>query len=768
MNLLGSRESLWLRVAGASGWGVAWALVLASSLPWLIPETWDGIISKFFLRVGWVIAIGSLFLLQSKLRYVGLCIIVLWATFLGMSRLARWDFAMPGGYQELEGIISEPWINRGFRQHSHLSVFSPSTMKGLSIPLSVPSDGEAPPLPGTPVRFRADMRSTQSGPGFLAERPLWRARNEKRQRQVTLSSALIMESLAPPEPSLLLRFRCWMMARFQSLPIKSGTARDIWGALTLGIHPINDDVTNSFAESGILHLLVVSGLQITLVMATVEALLRKILKRGSGIGAILCGLAFSALVGFTAPIWRGLLMGFAWVFGRAFGWKIPPALSLHLALLVWLVLNPATGCAPGFLLGWWALLGLVWVTEPLQGLISPIFGRWSVWIARVSAPWATTMPLLAILNGGIPAWGIITNLVVLPFVWILLPLCLFLTIVPIPPLVVLTAEVLDFLTVGLVPIFARIMPMATGILWPWILLVLGWLLLAQFKATFKKSRALTTGLLATSIGLIAYGGTGRSVKTLTLGVPDIGQGDALLLRVPNGDATLIDTGPTPWSARRLVRIMSRMGVREPVHLIITHPHSDHAGGSATLTRLWPTASLSIPTVANPSHVWAEFISDRNIESANVIVRGDSWFRGSTRFDVCWPPKPLRLPDPNMLSAVLRVRWNEHEIWFMGDALAIQERDLIDLGDPEPWDGYRLLKAGHHGGATATSAEWITALKPQTVIFTAEHPNRFGFPTLQVLQRVEDSGAEILVTGLSKGFTLKANEKDWIVYPHVTK
>jgi competence protein ComEC len=538
-----------------------------------------------------------------------------------------------------------------------------------------------------------------------------------------------------------------MHKRFQSLPIGEGSAKDLWGALALGIHPINDEVTSAFAESGVLHLLVVSGLQITMIMATVEALLRRTIKRGSSLGAILCGLAFSALVGFSAPIWRGLLMGTAWVFGMTQGWKLPPALSLHLALLIWMMLHPASGSAPGFLIGWWAMLGLIWVTEPLQGLISPLLGKGSIWLARVAAPWATTMPLLALLNGGIPAYGIFTNLAVLPFVWVLLPLCLALTVFPIPALVALTVSVLVFLATGLVPLFAKVIPMATGILWPWVALVVGWLLLANFRAAMRKSRMLTVALLSATICLIVTKGTGRKVRALTLEAPDIGQGDALLLRVPGADATLIDTGPTPWSARRVARVMSRRGVREPVHLIITHPHADHAGGWATLVRLWPAASLSVPIVAEPY---------------------DAWQRGNAHFSVHWPPKPFRLPDPNMLSAVLRVRCDPHEIWLMGDALAIQEKDMIDLGDPGPWQGTRLLKAGHHGGATATSQEWIDALLPDVVLFTSEYPNRFDFPKEEILYRCRAAGCGIIVTGPYKGVRMEAYGAAWHVYPGVWK
>src|ERR1035438_7728214 len=145
----------------------------------------------------------------------------------------------------------------------------------------------------------------------------------------------------------------------------------------------------------------------------------------------------------------------------------------------------------------------------------------------------------------------------------------------------------------LVPALTGIAPLGTGILWPWLLLALGWLALAHLQGRLRRTRALTLGLVGLSFGLLALRGTGHAATTLSLEAVDIGQGDALLLRVPGGEATLIDTGPGPWTGRRLARVLSRRGVREPVHLVLTHAHGDHAGGWATLSRLWPLASTSV-------------------------------------------------------------------------------------------------------------------------------------------------------------------------------
>lgn len=142
-------------------------------------------------------------------------------------------------------------------------------------------------------------------------------------------------------------------------------------------------------------------------------------------------------------------------------------MTLHGALLLWLVWHPASGCDPGFLLAWWALLGLVWGAEPLAGLSGPLLGRWALPFSRFLAPWLSTLPLLALLHGGAPLWGVAANLLVLPLVTFLTPVCLGLTLVPVPGVVPALGRLLAWTGERLVPRFAGIVPLGTGWLWPW-------------------------------------------------------------------------------------------------------------------------------------------------------------------------------------------------------------------------------------------------------------------------------------------------------------
>ena len=759
-----TRERLWQRLCGAHLWALPWAMAAACAVPWLIPERWDGSMDWTWLLGGWLLVVSSLVLLRcQRWGLVPLSIVLSWSVFLALRHQARWEAALPSGFQEVEGRISSTWRVQGDRRSGRISIQKPEALAGLELPINLPLEGTSAPPPGTPVRFQGELRPVDPAPTFIAERPLWRARSDQTPRRIFLRSAQIMEVLGPADPSPLLRLQVFFQRRFEALSLPNGPARDLWGALTLGIPPARDEVFSVFAESGTIHTLVVSGLQVTLVMVALEALWRRLLGRGSGVASSLTGILYCAVVGFSAPVLRGLLMGLAWALGRSQGWKLPPVLTLHIALLFWLLTHPAAGCEPGFLLAWWALLGLIWGAEPLAGLFAPFLGRWALPAARFLAPWLSTLPLLALLHGGVPLWGVVANLVVLPLVAFLTPVCLILTLLPIPGLVPAVGYLLAWTGERLVPIFARILPVGTGILWPWIGLTLGWIWLGQRHSTLCRTRALVTCMVLTSAGLLVFRGTGKAPSSLSLEAVDIGQGDAMLLRVPGGPAMVIDTGPNPWAARRIARVLSRRGVREDIELVITHPHGDHAGGWATLTRLRSFAATTIPDTALPAGIWTAFIPESAFKASRPLLRGAGWRLGEAEASVRWPPKPFNLSDLNMVSLVLRVRWRDREVWLMGDALGIQERDLMDLGEPGPGKGHRLLKVGHHGSRSASDSGWLSGLRPEMAVITAGRRNAFGFPHGSTLETLASVGCRsVWVTGLMNGVRIEAVPEGWSV------
>jgi competence protein ComEC len=236
-----SRSILWQRLSGASLWPLAWALATACAVPWLLPERWDGQVASHWLALGSLLWILSLTLVRTRRwAVVPLALGLAGFTCLGLAREARWETRLPAAFQALEGQIAAPWTLQGEGLRSQIDVSAPETLKGLSLSLTVPADSEqGPPEPGTPVRLRADLRPIQPAPTFLAERPLWRARSDESPRRVHLTSAQLMEVTGAAKPSWLLRLQCYARRRFEALPL-GPTAKDLWGALALGIPPADE------------------------------------------------------------------------------------------------------------------------------------------------------------------------------------------------------------------------------------------------------------------------------------------------------------------------------------------------------------------------------------------------------------------------------------------------------------------------------------------------------------------------------------------------
>jgi len=175
-----------------------------------------------------------------------------------------------------------------------------------------------------------------------------------------------------------------------------------------------------------------------------------------------------------------------------------------------------------------------------------------------------------------------------------------------------------------------------------------------------------------------------------------------------------------------------------------------------------------------------------------LHRGDDWPVGQATVSVRWPAASFDLPDANMVSTVLRVRWQDRELWLMGDALRIQERDLMELGEPggamnegdRPVASlplrppraphvisrqspatmsvalHRFLKVGHHGSRSASDPEWIKLLSPDAAIITAGRRNRFGHPHDETMDILHQAMVSTFITGMERGVRMEAVRGGW--------
>jgi competence protein ComEC len=123
----------------------------------------------------------------------------------------------------------------------------------------------------------------------------------------------------------------------------------------------------------------------------------------------------------------------------------------------------------------------------------------------------------------------------------------------------------------------------------------------------------------------------------------------------------------------------------------------------------------------------------------VLPRHDreSFSFGGMQIEIFSPPEGWRSSSQakNNDSLVMRLRYRESSVLLEGDAeQAVEERMLASYDLRAD-----LLKVGHHGSATSTSAAFIHAVQPRWAVISVGEGNSFGHPRRETLERLQGEG-----------------------------
>lgn len=230
---------------------------------------------------------------------------------------------------------------------------------------------------------------------------------------------------------------------------------------------------------------------------------------------------------------------------------------------------------------------------------------------------------------------------------------------------------------------------------------------------------------------------------LRIHVLDVGQGDAMLLRLPEGDV-LIDAGPEAGEQTLCTRL-DELGVDSLALLFLSHPDEDHIGGADALLSRIPIGALYLG--GRPDGTDSYRALDEAARAAGITpifpVAGDLITLGRLSIRVLLP-EAEELREGNAGSLVLKLFYGEFEALLTGDAGVEEESRLIALYGAEQLAS-TLLKVGHHGSRTSTGEELVRAVQPEIAVISAGDENAYGHPMGAVVSRLEEAGAEVLRT-----------------------
>ena len=408
---------------------------------------------------------------------------------------------------------------------------------------------------------------------------------------------------------------------------------------------LDDGTVEAFRETGLLHLLSVSGLHLVFVGLALYGLLGPLLRRlrvprraGEWTRALATvGILFVYVVvaGSGAPVVRAFVMASVLVVGRAMERRVDTLNGLGLAALVVLMLRPTALFEVGFQLSFGAVAALValtpTVTARLPEALTRTGARAFVTSSVVASAVATlaTAPVLLATFGRVPLAGVVLNLPAIPLTSGALGGSLGAALCgdTWPAGADLFGAFAAFCVRALLAVSGTGAEALGGlaveqfVTSPAILaaLVAGVLVLAFWRRRGVRVRL----ALAAMACLVLAAWTTDTRPALDAVFLDVGQGDATLIRFPNGHAILIDAGDRTErrdeGERTVVPHLARYGVRRLDAVVATHPHADHIGGLAAVLRAVPVGRLVFNGQAGNA-MWTETAAPRRLAGRPLAGR----------------------------------------------------------------------------------------------------------------------------------------------------
>ncbi len=553
---------------------------------------------------------------------------------------------------------------------------------------------------------------------------------------------------------------------------------------------IRPELRQAFANTGVVHVLAVSGLHVGFVALIAMALVRVAPIPAAVRPLVVCAVLvlFALITEARPPVVRATIMACALLLSTSLRRVTNVYNTLAVAGLVVLWVNPFELFQAGFQLSFAAVLSIVSLYRRLQqALRTPLlralqrnsfFGTAVAPLLFVSmAAQLGTLPLTAYYFGLVPLVSLVANMLVVPTVGLIVALGYTTVLIgllcwPMAKFyaaanwLVLTVLLRGVEWLGNLP-FAFVpyhQPRFLHAVAYYGLLACG----LHLREARWRGRALLLGLAVACCAVWAQALRPRGL--LEAAVLDVGQGDSAFIRFPNGTCVLVDAGPadsTMSAGRTFVEPFLRsQGVHGLDALVVTHPHSDHYGGATHLLRSLRVDRLYAPAQEDTTLSYLETL--RVADSVGVrphrVLAGAEISSDSSALLLVLHPTP-RFVGPcaappygmNNTSLVLLLIYGRTRLLLMGDAEIPAEEALLRYGSllQSP-----IVKVGHHGSSLSSGSQFLEAVRAEVALVSVGAGNPYRLPARSALERIHRSGAKVLRTDHEGAIVFRSDGRRW--------
>ena len=247
---------------------------------------------------------------------------------------------------------------------------------------------------------------------------------------------------------------------------------------------------------------------------------------------------------------------------------------------------------------------------------------------------------------------------------------------------------------------------------------------------------------------------------LTISMLDIGQGDAVLIQtgaknilIDTGDDKYYEDGKKGKENTQLLTELQKLKIDHIDTLVMTHAHADHIGKADKVIAQYGVKELVYNGIPSTSKY---FINALKAAKANgtqqvKVKAGDVLdFGNGVSFEIVSPSQSLidedtaaikakKKVDVNNESVVGRLTFGNFAMLFTGDAEGPVEKEMVASYGKKL--KCQVLKAGHHGSKTSSTAEFLKLVQPESVVMSLGVNNQYGHPHEALLNRLQKQGVK---------------------------
>ncbi|MBQ3114518.1 MAG: DNA internalization-related competence protein ComEC/Rec2 [Clostridia bacterium] len=521
---------------------------------------------------------------------------------------------------------------------------------------------------------------------------------------------------------------------------------------------LSDETEKNFRNSGLSHVLAVSGLHLTMITMLLGMLLRKaprIIKIPI-LALVVIGFAF--VTGLPASVVRAATMLLILYIGDLIYAEADGLTSLSAAALLLFAFNPNCIYDTGFVLSFSASLGIILLYNSLKSLFPESVPDYFKDCISVSlSAQIGTLPFLVLSFGQLTTMSVISNLLVGLLMPIIYVLCTLSLLISSTTILILSKFILNVF-IKWAEICANIPGQVIHIPIN-VFVIIGLFIFsgtALLNSLFKDKKIPVAIMFVTAVCVIISSLTELiPPKNTTLTFLNVGQADCTLVETPDGNKFLVDCATDTMADSEIVDYLNRNAIFSLDGVFISHFNDDHSGGLIKVLEDVKTNVVYIPDTKDIGQWQYDLIEYAKSNDITLIYlsEGDTVSFTDLKISVLNPPSNTFADGDNNSSAVLKVENKDVSLLLPGD---IEEDASIRNCDTD------ILKVSHHGSKNGTTQEFLKNNTPEIAVISLGFNNMYGFPKQETIDKIENYTDKIYRTDLNGTVKITCNNRVYTV------